>query len=87
MTSFLDSAHTTAAYGRDVRLLSGIIAAHLGVDVAELGVGALTVPVLRTATGAAPVGAPSSMALVRRAGRPRSTFGGRLGQDAAAEVA
>ena len=44
-----DSAHTTAAYRRDLRLLSGIIAGHLGVEVAELGVGVLTVPVLRTA--------------------------------------
>ena len=34
-----DSGHTTAAYRRDLRLLSGIIAAHLGVEVAELGVG------------------------------------------------
>ena len=47
-----DSAHTTAAYRRDLRLLAGIIAAHLGVEVAELGVDALTVPVLRTAFAA-----------------------------------
>ena len=44
-----DSAHTTAAYRRDLRLLAAIIAAHLDVEVAELGVDALTVPVLRTA--------------------------------------
>ena len=44
-----DSAHTTAAYRRDLRLLAAIIAGHLDVEVAELGVDALTVPVLRTA--------------------------------------
>ena len=44
-----DSAHTTAAYRRDLRLLAGIIAAHLDVEVAELYVDELTVPVLRTA--------------------------------------
>src|SRR5450432_2557961 len=47
-----DSAHTTAAYRRDLRQLSGIIAGHLDVEVAELGVDALTVPVLRTAFAA-----------------------------------
>src|SRR5664279_6347196 len=46
------SAHTTAAYRRDLRLLAAIIAAQLGVEVAELGVGVLTVPVLRTAFAA-----------------------------------
>ena len=44
-----DSGHTTAAYRRDLRLLAAIIAGHLDVEVAELGVDALTVPVLRTA--------------------------------------